>query len=64
MSEEQETEPETPASHQQAKESAARAAEFEERRLEELAEARRVHAERGSEPDAQQRIHAELPDHR
>lgn len=52
----------TPA--EQAKESADRAIEFEDRRQEELAEARRVHAARGSEPDAQQRIHAALPDHR
>ena len=31
----------------------------EERRQEELAEQRQVHADRGSEPDAQQRISAE-----
>jgi hypothetical protein len=37
---------------------------FEEKRQNELAEARRVHAERGSEPDAPIRVHSELPAHR
>lgn len=41
-----------------------RSVQFEERRQKELAEARRVHAERGSKPEAQQRIHAGLPVHR
>lgn len=48
-----------PSSSASVSDETSRDEAFEQRRQEELAEARRVHAERGSEPDASQRLTVE-----
>lgn len=52
----------TPA--ERTKALAERSVQFEEKRQKELTKARKVHARRGSKPDAQQKVSCDLPAHR